>query len=93
MLFFVFHTDRPDAGDLRARTREAHLEYLGGFDVRVGGPTLSDDGETMNGTVLILDAPDRAAADAFVAGDPYVQAGVFDQTVVRPWRQVVLRGE
>lgn len=93
MLFFVFHQDRPDAADLRAATREAHLEYLGGFDVRVGGPTLSDDGEGMNGTVIILDVADRNAAAAFVAGDPYVEAGLFEQTVVRPWKQVVLRGE
>jgi uncharacterized protein YciI len=43
----------------------------------------------MNGSVLILDFEDRAQADAFAAGDPYANAGLFESVVIRPWRKVL----
>jgi len=41
-MHFVIHAlDRPDAGDLRASTRERHLDYLAGFDVVFGARSLT----------------------------------------------------
>lgn len=91
MYFFIFCNDKPDHQAVRMANREAHLAYLEGFRDRVVavGPTLTDDGDGMNGSVLLMDFPDRAAVDAFLAGDPYGQAGLFDTVTVRPWKKVI----
>ena len=36
--------------------------------------------------VVLMTAPDRAAAEAFAAGDPYAKEGVFEKVEIRPWR-------
>jgi len=85
---FVIHAlDHPDAGDLRARTRPDHLAYLEGFKLTFGGPMLDDQGE-MCGSLIVLDVEDRAAAEAFAAGDPYAKAGLFSQVTITRWRPV-----
>ncbi len=88
-MHFVIHAfDRPDAGDLRVRTRPDHLEYLEDFEVAFGGPMLTDDGE-MCGSLIVLDVEDRAAAEAFAAADPYAKAGLFGQVTITAMRPVL----
>jgi uncharacterized protein len=89
-LFTVSARDKPDSFDLRARTRAAHLAWLRsqGPLVLLGGPW-TDEGGRPVGSLLIIEAPDLAAAQTFVAYDPYAQAGLFAQVEVRPWKLVV----
>ncbi|MGF1641788.1 MAG: YciI family protein [Rhodospirillales bacterium] len=91
MLFMFVCTDRPYHESLRAETRQAHLDYLGAFRSRVvmAGPTQTDDGAHMTGSLLIMDFDDRQAAEAFAAGDPYNKAGLFESVVIRRWKQVI----
>lgn len=84
MHFAVFNEDKPDHTQLRADTRAAHLEYMAGFDVRVGGPIHDAEGN-MIGSCIILEAEDLAAAEAFVENDPYNRAGLFARTRVAPF--------
>jgi uncharacterized protein len=87
MLFVVSAFDRPGAGELRARTRPAHLEYLKGRSekIRAGGAFLDEGGQPV-GSMLIIEAADQTAAEAFTAGDPYGLEGVFERVEVRAWR-------
>jgi uncharacterized protein len=87
MLFVVSAFDRPGAGELRARIRPAHLEYLKGRlgEIRAGGALLDEGGQPV-GSMLIIEAADQMAAEAFTAGDPYRLEGVFERVEVRPWR-------
>lgn len=89
-LFTIACTDRADAGDLRARVRPAHLDWLKGQGalVRLAGPWLDAGGRPV-GSLLIVEAPDLAAAQTFAAYDPYGQAGLFAQVEVRSWRAAV----
>ncbi|MEC8947796.1 MAG: YciI family protein [Actinomycetota bacterium] len=81
-MHFVIHAiDRSDAGGLRGRTRPAHLDYLGGFEVIFGGPMIDDDG-VMCGSLIVVQAEDREAAEAFAAGDPYALAGLFETVTI-----------
>lgn len=91
MLFAIVAEDKPDSVAVRLAVRGQHLEYLKTFGSRIvaAGPTLSADGETMTGSVLIIEAPDRAGAEAFAAGDPYAKAGLFARTTISPWRKVI----
>jgi uncharacterized protein YciI len=91
MHFVVICLDKPNSLDLRLANRAAHLEYLRHHTktIRTCGPLLDDDGETMIGSMLILDVPNRAAADAVLAEDPYRKANLFAKVEVRPWRWVI----
>lgn len=88
MHYVVFATDRPGMLAERQRVRESHRARLrvGGEGVKVviAGPT-TDDAGAMNGTMLVVEAASAAAVHAFVAGDPYMQSGVYAAVEVRPW--------
>jgi uncharacterized protein YciI len=87
MLFVVFCTDKADSVALRMATRPTHLDYLGAHPamVKVGGPYLNDKDEPI-GSMLVIEAADKGACEAFVAADPYALAGLFETVIVRPWR-------
>ncbi len=80
--------DRPGALAVRKANRQAHLDYIAASGVvEMAGPLL--DGGEMAGSLLILDVPDLAAAEAWAAGDPYAKAGLFDSVTIREWRKVI----
>jgi uncharacterized protein YciI len=89
MHFVIFATDRPDHEKVRNGEQPRHHAYIHdpGLPVRVqvAGPTLDPDSEAMNGSLFIIEADDMAAAEAFVADDPYNQAGLFESIVIRPF--------
>ena len=41
------------------------------------------------GSLVVLDVPDRAAAEAWAAADPYAKAGLFAAVTIRPWNRVI----
>jgi hypothetical protein len=88
---FVIHCeDKPNSLDLRQATRPAHQEYLRGqtaAKILIGGPLLDAEGQ-MAGTMLVVEAPDLAAAEALSAGDPYRKADLFARVSVKPWTRV-----
>jgi uncharacterized protein YciI len=91
MMFAIYCLDKPNSLDLRLKTREAHLAYARnqGDSIRLGGPLLTDDGEAMVGSLIVVDMPDKAAVEAFVRDDPYYQAGLFEAVLIRPFKQVL----
>ncbi len=88
--FAVWARDRPGMLEDRKRVRDAHRARLreGAPGVRVvlGGPTLDEAGD-MAGSLLVVEASEIEQVHAFVAGDPYVEAGVYDPASVQifPW--------
>lgn len=91
MQFMIYCQDKPDHGEVRAANRNAHLSYLEGFakNVVIAGPLLTEDGATMIGSLLLMEFADRAAAEAFAAGDPYRKGGLFQSVTITPWRKVL----
>jgi uncharacterized protein len=89
MLYIVYQLDKPNAQDIRHRTREAHLAYLDRHkDILVlGGALLADDGVGRLGSVLIVNVPSRAAADAFSADEPFRKAGLFQSVSITRMRR------
>ncbi len=81
--------DKPDAAELRAETRSAHLDHVRSVAERIvaAGPLLDDAG-TPIGSLLIVDFVDRREAVGFAAADPYALAGLFASVAVTAWRQV-----
>jgi uncharacterized protein YciI len=87
-LFVLVCTDKPNARDLRAANRQAHLDYADDTGVVfLGGPFLDADGN-MTGSLIVLDVPDMASAEAWAAADPYAMAGLFETVTIRAWKKV-----
>jgi len=91
MLFAIICHDKKDHGHVRAENRPAHLEHLKAHadNAYVVGPMLSDDGESMVGSLLIMDMADREAVEEFAANDPYAKAGLFESVTIAPWKKVI----
>ena len=89
MLYMVCGVDSSDAKKRRTEAREDHFAYLDAHDdiLVLGGATLGDDGETRTGSVLIINVPDRATADAFAENEPFRKAGVFGSVTVTRMRR------
>jgi len=88
MLFSVFTLDNPDAADKRKAAHGAHVAHLKsakeyGVTITVGGPLVSDDGVSSIGSLMVLDAPDRAAAEKFNRADPFHKNGVWGKIEIR----------
>jgi len=76
MLFVVHATDKPGEMPTRAKFYRDHRVHLDksedyNVDVVTAGTLIGDDGETPCGSVFVIDAKDRATAEAFVRSDPY----------------------
>jgi len=78
--FYIRSMYKPDSLDVRARAMDAHLAHVRAHreQIQFAGPLLSDDGQTPIGTMCIINVPDRAAAQAYAAGDGYAKAGLLE---------------
>ncbi len=87
MLFALICTDKPGGLPLRKANRPAHLAYLEslGKTLVLAGPFTGPDGQTMNGSLIVVEAPSFDAARKIAAGDPFAKAGVFASVDIRPW--------
>lgn len=90
-LFSFYNLDKPGALQIRLDNRPAHVEFLkaAGDALVMAGPLLSDDGETMIGSLVVVDFPDLAAAQAWAATDPYAVAGLFASSTIKPFKKVL----
>lgn len=89
MRFALIAKDKPGALEVRKANRDAHVAYLKSTDaVEIAGPFLDDNGE-MCGSLIILDLPDMAAAEAWAAQDPYKAAGLFQSVEITAWNKVI----
>src|SRR3546814_2105523 len=88
MNFALYCIDKAGHGAVRAENRPAHLDYLNRNleQLMLAGPLLGDDGTTVLGSLLVIEAADRAAAEAFAAGDPYAKAGLFESVTIKAFR-------
>ncbi len=96
MLFAFLCTDKPGHLNVRMDTRPAHLEHLNKLNadgiLKMAGPFLDDDGKP-NGSLVIVETEDMAAARALAEADPYYQAGLFEKVEVKPYNWVFNKPE
>lgn len=94
-LVIAYDGTDPEAPARRAVARPAHLDgvrpMVESGRMLIGGAILGDDG-AMAGSATIVEFPDRAALDAWLAADPYVTGGVWQEIEVRPFRVAVGAG-
>ncbi|GAA5055149.1 YciI family protein [Streptomyces similanensis] len=93
MEFLCYHRDRSGSLALREELTEEHWCYMDRFakELIARGPTFADDGDTLTGSVHIVDLPGPAAARAFAFDEPNYQAGVYRDVLLRRWRNTLGR--
>ncbi|MEM6383255.1 MAG: YciI-like protein [Pseudomonadota bacterium] len=90
MLFALMCTDKPNHLHVRQETRAEHLAFLEalGDHLKAAGPFLDENG-TPNGSLIVVEADDRAAIERIAANDPYAEAGLFESVDIRPWNWII----
>ena len=73
---------------VRLDTRPDHVAFLQKLNeagtLKFAGPFLDDDGKP-NGSLVVIEAADKAAAKAISAADPFAKAGLFETSRSRAW--------
>ena len=87
MLYALICRDKPGALPVRMENRPAHVAYLSRGGVIFAGPFIEEDQPV--GSLVVIEAENRAKAEAWAAGDPYALAGLFASVEIREWRKVI----
>ena len=80
--------------DKRMEVRPRHLEGMKELEKRIiaGGGLLDEEGR-MKGSALVMELPDRAALDKYLAEEPYLVDGVSQKIEVETMNVVLGKGE
>tara|TARA_A100001037_G_scaffold274680_1_gene272628 strand:- start:33 stop:311 length:279 start_codon:yes stop_codon:yes gene_type:complete len=91
MLYILFCEDKADSLELRLANRKNHLSWASekASSIKLAGPMLSDDGETMIGSVFILEASSIEEVRTLNTEDPYTKAGLWQKVIIHPFRQSI----
>jgi uncharacterized protein YciI len=89
MLWAISRVAGPSFAEKREKGLQPHLDYLHSQKgiLVLSGATLSDDGKDYTGSLLIVNVDGRAAAQAFVDGDPFQKAGMFTNVKITRMRK------
>ncbi len=91
MQFIIYSEDKADSLAIRKANRDAHLNWLKtdtACDLLAAGPWLDDDGE-MRGSLLIVEAADKASVISWTERDPYKKAGLPGAVTIRAFKWVI----
>jgi len=89
MLWAISRVAAPDFAAMREKGLQAHIDYLHSQKniLVVSGATLTDDGDAVTGSLLIVNVGSRAEATAFLDGDPFTKAGLFRSATITRMRK------
>ncbi len=91
MLFALLCQDKPGHLQVRLDTRPEHVAFLNDLNakgaLKFAGPFLGEDGKP-TGSLVVIEAEDKAAAKAIADADPYAKAGLFENVDIRAWNWV-----
>lgn len=97
MLYLIYAQDVPGTLEQRMAVRPAHLARLQALRdegrLVVAGPNpaidSNDPGQAgFTGSTVIAEFPSLEVAKSWASQDPYVDAGVYGEVTVKPFKQV-----
>ncbi|KPN73484.1 YciI family protein [Neisseria sp. 74A18] len=91
--FMLLATDAEEAHAARLNARPAHLERLEklrseGRLLTAGPNPLPDNPERVSGSLIIAQFASLDEAQAWAEQDPYVDAGVYEEILIKPFKAV-----
>lgn len=100
MLYAILSEDVPESAPLRADARTDHLARLKALQEEgrliLAGPHPAVDAEDpgdagFTGSLIVAEFPSLEEAERWAEADPYVDAGVYREVRVKPFRLVLPR--
>lgn len=97
MYYVIFAQDIPNTLEKRLAVREKHLERLKQLQAEdrliTAGPNPAIDDENpgeagFTGSTVIATFDSLEAAKQWASQDPYVEAGVYGEVIVKPFKKV-----
>lgn len=97
MLYAIIAVDNQDSLPARLSARPAHLARLHALQdegrLILAGPHPAIDSPDPGhagfcGSLIVAEFPNLPAAQAWAAADPYVEAGVYREVQVKPFKRV-----
>jgi uncharacterized protein YciI len=87
MLYVIHAVDAPGALPRRLAAYDAHKAFLShtaphGVSIVMSGPLVAEDGQTMIGSLLVVEAADKATVEAFNRADPFHAAGIWERVTI-----------
>lgn len=98
MLYSIVASDKADSLEGRVKARPAHVARLialkdqGRLIMAGPNPAIDspDPGEAgFSGSIIVAEFDSLEAARAWADQDPYIEAGVYDAVVVKPFNKVL----
>lgn len=98
MLYAIIATDVENSLEKRLSVRPAHLERLNALKdacrLELAGPNPAVDSNDpgaagFSGSLIVAEFDSLAAAEAWAKADPFVEAGVYANVVVKPFKKVL----
>jgi uncharacterized protein YciI len=98
MWYTIIGTDHANSLDARKAARPAHVARLQQLQdegrLLVAGPFPAIDAEDpgpagFTGSLIVAEFASLADAESWAAVDPYIEAGVYRETTVKPFRKVL----
>lgn len=98
MLYMICATDVADSLEKRLAARPAHLERLNALKdagrLVMAGPFPAVDSPDpgpagFTGSLVVAEFDSLEAAQAWSDADPYIEAGVYESVVVKPYKRVL----
>ena len=98
MWYMIYSQDVENSLPKRLASREKHLARLNELKdqgrLLAAGPLPAVDSENpgeagFTGSLLIVEFDSLAAAQDWAAADPYIEAGVYQSSTVKPFKKVL----
>lgn len=97
MYYVIFAQDTPNSLEKRLAVREKHLARLQALQTEdrllTAGPNPAIDSENpgdagFSGSTVIAKFASLEEAKAWASADPYVEAGVYGEVIIKPFKKV-----
>ena len=98
MLYMICATDVANSLDKRLAARPAHLERLNALKAEgrliMAGPFPAVDSPDpgpagFTGSLVVAEFDSLEDAQSWAGADPYIEAGVYESVIVKPYKKVL----
>lgn len=98
MLYAIISSDVPDSLPKRQQAQAEHRARISTLKdagrLELAGPYPAIDSENpgdagFQGSLIVAEFDNYAAAQAWAEADPYVEAGVYQETIIKPFKKVL----
>lgn len=98
MLYMIYSIDNDNSLELRKATRPAHLARLEALKAEsrliLAGPLPAVDSEQpgeagFTGSLVVAEFASLADAELWAQADPYLAAGIYRESIVKPFLKVL----